>query len=132
MHRGRSVACHLRAHLVFTPEYRRGPFTGQILTRREQITRDVCADFGAELREFNGEAGHVHLLARYPPKTARSRLAGSLKGASARRLRQEFPGHTRKYLQGEHFWSPSYLAASCGGTPLPIIKKYTEQQKRPG
>jgi Rieske 2Fe-2S family protein len=32
----------------------------------------------------------VHLLVRYPPKTALSRLAGSLKGASARRLRQDF------------------------------------------
>jgi putative transposase len=74
----------------------------------------------------------VHLLVRYPPKTALSRLAGSLKGASARRLRQEFPSHTRKYLRDEHFRSPSYLAASCGGAPLPIIKKYTEQQKRPG
>ncbi|MFE4774935.1 transposase [Streptomyces sp. NPDC056713] len=33
----------------------------------------------------------------------------------ARRLRQELPGHIRKYLWGDHFWSPSYSAASCGG-----------------
>jgi len=31
-----------------------------------------------------------------------------------------------------HLWSPSYFAASCGGAPLPIIKEYIEQQKRPG
>jgi putative transposase len=94
--------------------------------------REVCEDFGTELREFNGEADHVHLLVRYPPKTALSRLIGSLKGVSACTLRQEFPGHTRKYLQGEHFWSPPYFAPSCGGPPLSIIKEYTEQQKRPG
>ena len=132
MRRGRTVACSLHAHLIFTPKYRRGPFTGEILARCEEIMREVCADFGAELREFNGEADHVHLLVHYPPKVALSRLVGSLKGVSARRLRQEFPGHIRTYLRGEHFWSPSYFAASCGGAPLAIIKEYIEQQKRPG
>jgi hypothetical protein len=36
--------------------------------------RKVCADFGAELREFNGEADHVHLLIEYPPKICVSTL----------------------------------------------------------
>ncbi|GGV04905.1 hypothetical protein GCM10010502_69660 [Kitasatospora aureofaciens] len=67
----------------------------------------------------------------YPPKIALSRLVGSLKGVSARRLRQEFPTHIRKYLWGAQFWSPSYFAASCGGAPLSIIKEYIENQKRP-
>ncbi|MGX1364915.1 putative transposase [Streptomyces canus] len=124
--RGRSVVYTLHAHLVFTPKYRRGPFTDEILLRCEEVMRDVCTDFGAELREFNGERDHVHLLVHYPPK-----VAISLKGVSARRLRQEFPGHIRKYLWGEHFWSPSYFAASCGGAPLAVIKEYIETQKRP-
>jgi putative transposase len=64
-------------------------------------------------------------------QVALSRLVGSLKGVSARRLRQEYPGHIVKYLWGAHFWSPSYFAASCGGAPLSIIKEYLEQQKRP-
>ncbi len=92
---------------------------------------DVCTDFGAELREFNGERDHVHLLVHYPPKVAISRLVDLLKGVSARRLRQEFPGHIRNYLWGDHFWSPSYFAASCGGAPLAVIKEYIENQKRP-
>ncbi|MBQ0987592.1 IS200/IS605 family transposase [Streptomyces sp. F63] len=130
--RGRTVVCTLHAHLVFTPRYRRGPFTDEILTRCEEIMRAVCADFETELVEFNGERDHVHLLVHYPPKVAISRLVGSLKGVSARRLRQEFPGHIRTYLWGDHFWSPSYLAASCGGAPPAIIKEYIENQKRPG
>ena len=130
--RGRTVVYTLHAHLVFTPKYRRGPFTDEILARCEEIMRAVCADFETELVEFNGERDHVHLLVHYPPKVAISRLVGSLKGVSARRLRQEFPGHIRTYLWGNHFWSPSYLAASCGGAPLEIIKEYIENQKRPG
>jgi len=86
--------------------------------------REVCADFGAELREFNGEDDHVHLLVHYPPKIALSKLVNSLKGVSARRLRQEYRSHIRHYLWGDHFWSPSYFAASCGGAPLAIIAEY--------
>jgi putative transposase len=129
--RGRSVVHSLHAHLAFTPKHRRGPFTGQILARCEEIMRDAGADFGAELREFNGEPDHMSLLVHDPPKIALSRLVGSLKGVSARRLRQEFPAHIRRYMRGEHFWSPSSFAASCGGAPLAIIKEYIEQQNRP-
>ncbi|MGP4090418.1 IS200/IS605 family transposase [Streptomyces sp. KR55] len=131
MRRGRSVVYILHAHLVFTPKCRRGPFTDEILQRCEEIMRDVCADFGAELREFNGESDHVHLLVHYPPKVALSRLVGSLKGVSARLLRQEFNDHIRTYLWHEHFWSPSYFAGSCGDAPLAVIKEYIENQKRP-
>lgn len=30
--------------------------------------QEVCADFEAELKQFNGEDDHVHLLVHYPPK----------------------------------------------------------------
>jgi putative transposase len=129
--RGRSVVCNLHAHLVFTTKYRRGALTDPILTRCQQIMADVCADFGAELREFNGEHDHVHLLVHYPPTAALSRLVNSLKGVSARYLRQEFHGHLSRYLWGGHLWSPSYFAGSCGGAPLAIIREYIDQQQRP-
>lgn len=130
--RGRTVVYTLHAHLVFTPKYRRGVFTDELLRRCEEIMIEVCDSFGAELVEFNGEHDHVHLLVHYPPKVALSTLVNSLKGVSARLLRKEYGAHVRRYLWGGHFWSPSYLAASCGGAPLSIIKEYIENQKRPG
>ena len=66
--RGRTVVYTIHAHLVFTPKYRRGPFTDEILTRCEEVMRAVCADFGTELVQFNGEPDHVHLLVHYPPR----------------------------------------------------------------
>jgi putative transposase len=119
--RGRTVVYTLHAHLVFTPKYRRKVFDDTMLTRCEEIMRKVCEDFGAELREFNGETDHVHLLVHYPPKVSLSRLVGSLKGVSARLLRQEFTGRVNRAIMHRHFWSPSYFAASCGGAPLSII-----------
>ena len=129
--RGRSVVYNLYAHLVFITKYRRGALTDPILTRCEEIMRAVCVDFGAELREFNGETDHVHLLVHYPPAVPISKLVNSLKGVSARYLRQEHSAHLRRYLWGGHLWSPSYFAASCGGAPLAVVKEYIENQKRP-
>jgi putative transposase len=68
--------------------------------------REACADSGAELREFNGDADHVHLLVHYPPKVALSRLIGSLKGVSARRLRQE--PRPMRCLPGPKAWGSSH------------------------
>ncbi|WP_078937821.1 IS200/IS605 family transposase [Streptomyces virginiae] len=129
--RGRNVVHTLHAHLVFVPKYRRGVFTDEILTRCEEIMREVCEKANAELREFNGERDHVHLLIHYPPQVKLSTLVGSLKGVSAHSLRKEYADHIKRYLWGAHFWSPSYFAASAGGAPLSVIKEYIENQKRP-
>src|SRR5258707_11731680 len=107
--RGRSVVHTLHAHLVFTPKYRRGPFTDEILRRCEEVMRAVCADFETELVEFNGERDHVHLLVPYPPKESISKLVGSLKGVSARRLRLGAPPGRRL---GES--TPTTSASTCG------------------
>ncbi|SEB86475.1 IS200/IS605 family transposase [Rhodococcus koreensis] len=129
--RGRSVVSNLHAHLVFVTKYRRGAFTDPMLTRCGQIMAEVCDKFGATLTEFTGETDHVHLLIHYPPTVQLSTLVNSLKGVSARYLRQEFPDHIQKYLWGNHFWSPSYFAASAGGAPLAIVAEYITNQQRP-
>ncbi|MFI7223518.1 IS200/IS605 family transposase [Nonomuraea angiospora] len=129
--RGRHVVCSLHAHLVFVTKYRRGALTDEMLIRCEEVMRGVCADFEVELREFNGEHDHVHLLVHYPPKVALSKLVNSLKGVSARMLRKEYSTHVRTYLWGGHFWSGSYFAGSVGGASLTVLDQYIEQQKRP-
>ena len=116
--------------MVFTPKYRHGPFTRGRPGPLKEIMREVCADFGAELREFTGDADYVHLLVHYPPKVALPRLAGSLKGVSARRLRRNPPATSARTCE-RAFWSPSHFAACCGGAPPSIIKEIIEQQKRP-
>ncbi|MDG4766594.1 IS200/IS605 family transposase [Solwaraspora sp. WMMD406] len=100
-------------------------------TRLEQIMRDVCADFEAELVEFNGGHNH-HLLVNHPPKVAVSRLVNSLKGVSSRRLRQEFPDLARHFYRADKLWSGSYFAGSVAGAPPSAVKRYIEQQNQPG
>lgn len=47
------------AHLVFVTKNRHRVFTEAMLTYCENTMRAVCADLGAELVEFNGEADHL-------------------------------------------------------------------------
>jgi putative transposase len=85
----------------------------------------------AELVEFNGEADHVHLLLRYPPPLPISELLRPLKGASARRMRQDHIGRCNRARMHRHFWTPSNFAVSAGRAPLSIIIQDPENQARP-
>ena len=59
-----------------------------------------------------------------------SSLVNSLKGVSSRMLRQLRPDIRKRYWKGV-LWSPSYLACSCGGDPISVVRQYIEQQKTP-
>jgi putative transposase len=67
------------------------------------VFASVGADVGAELVELDGQDDHVQLLVASPPQVAVARLVNSLKGVSARRLRQRYRVRTHR----EHLWSPS-------------------------
>ena len=127
---GRHCVFNLQVHLVFVTKYRRKVFTQGILDAMRGIFEDVCRDFQAELVEFDGAEDHVHLLVRYPPKMAVSKLVNSLKGISSRHWRRRFPELEKRYWKGR-LWSPSYFAGSCGGAPISLIRQYIEQQKTP-
>jgi putative transposase len=120
----------MHVHLFFVSKYRRKVFTEAALADLRSIFAGVRDDFGAELIEMDGEDDHVHLLVNYPPKIAVSALVNSLKGVSSCRLRQTHPDLIRCYWKGV-LWYPSYVAASCGGAPISIIRHDIEQQHTP-
>jgi len=128
---GRSVVYALNVHLVFVTKYRRKVITDRVREHLGATCRDVCVKMGAELKDFDGEDDHIHLLVAYPPKLSISRLVNSLKLVSARLLRKrDFP-EVRKKLWGDHFWTPSYYAGSCGGASLQTVKRYIQAQRQP-
>jgi putative transposase len=110
--------------------YRRDILDSGMLTCCQDATRKACDDFGASLREFNGETDHVHLLVFYPPRVSVSAPVNSLKGVSARRPRPEYTGPVNRARMNGHLWSPSYFAAPCRGAPPSIIQQHIEQQYR--
>src|SRR5271163_4696640 len=129
--KGRTCVFLMHVHLVFVTKYRRKIFTKEILNDMKNIFMNVCKDFESELAEFDGEGDHVHLLINYPPKVAISKLVNCLKGVSSRLLRKKEYTSIQNSLWGNHLWSPSYFASSCGGAPLEIIRKYIDEQETP-
>ena len=121
----------MHVHLVFVTKYRRDVFTKEILDDLRTIFARVCANFEAELAQFDGEDDHVHLLVNYPPKVAVSALVNSLKGVSSRMIRKNNYPSLRKKLWGGALWSPSYFAGSCGGAPIETVRQYIQQQTTP-
>ena len=81
--------------------------------------------------EFGCEADHLHLMVSIPPSRSVSHFVGKLKGKSSYVLRHEFWPEIKDKSWGEHFWSPSYCAVTCGGAPLEAVKKYVENQEAP-
>ncbi|TAL39753.1 MAG: IS200/IS605 family transposase [Alphaproteobacteria bacterium] len=132
--RGRHSVTSLYAHLVFVAKRRGKVFHGEHLEFLRGVFSGVMEDFEGELVEFNGEADHVHLLVRYPPKHSMSGIVNSLKGVSSRRLKTQFPeiSHFWSVAKSKNaLWSPSYFASSCGGAPIAKLREYIANQDTP-
>jgi len=93
--------------LIFVTKYRPGVLGADMLRSRHD--GKACGDFSAELREFNGEDDHVHLLAAYPTKVSASALINSLKDVPTRRLRAEF--------------TSCEIRTSCTASPGPVVRR---------
>ena len=126
---GRHSLFRMHVHFFIT-KYRRRIFDQDAIGRLRAIFEKVCVDFESRLVEMHGETDPVHLLINYPPKHSVSALVNSLKGVSSRMLRLERPDIQRRYWKGA-LWSPSYFSASCGGTPISILREYIENQNVP-
>ncbi|HGJ5883697.1 IS200/IS605 family transposase [Arsenophonus sp.] len=128
INRSRHAAFILHVHLVFVTKYRRKILSELHYEAFHQYAGEICRDFGAELKESNGESDHVHLLIEYPPTVQFSVLVNSLKAVISRRLRNEFIDLRGAYGKPV-LWSRSYFAGSCGGTSLEVVKQYIQHQR---
>jgi len=118
----------LKIHLVCVTKYRRSVFTAESLAVIETSFQDVAKKMNFQIQEFNGENDHIHVLIEYPPKLSISAIVNALKGVSSRKYGQ---GGFPKPYGKEALWSPSYFAASVGGAPLEVLKRYIQNQEKP-
>ncbi|MDN6275548.1 MULTISPECIES: IS200/IS605 family transposase [Psychrobacter] len=128
IYKNRHSAYNLHVHLVFITKYRKKVLADNHLQYFKEVVAEICKDFGAELKECNGEGDHVHMLIQYPPTVQLSKMVNNLKSVTSRRMRANFIDLRAAYNKPV-LWSRSYFAGSCGGAPLEIIKQYIQNQQ---
>ncbi len=121
----------LSIHLVLVTKYRRKVLNKAMLKRLKDIFTETCQKWDCELKEFNGEDNHCHLLIAINPKAQISSLANNLKTVSSRRIRKEFPDRCAQFYHKPVFWKIGYFVSSTGGTNLETVKRYIQQQDSP-
>ncbi|UQX10592.1 IS200/IS605 family transposase [Candidatus Mycobacterium methanotrophicum] len=121
-----NIAFQCAYHLVWCPKYRRKVIGGRMEQRLKEIIAEVIEEKGAWLVELETMPDHVHLLVEVDPQFGVHKLAKAIKGRSSRVLREEFPWLKSRLPS---LWTNSYFAATVGGAPLSVIKRYVETQK---
>jgi len=112
-------------HLVWCPKYRKNIFEREdVREHAEQLIREICADYGFEIIEFEVAVDHVHMLVSFPPKHSISEVVRTVKSKSARELFRVFPSLKRRLWSGQ-LWEDGYFARSVGDSMTrDVIEKY--------
>jgi putative transposase len=92
--------------------------------------REVCADFEADLKQFNGEQDHVHLSCTTRPKSSSPNWStpsrASAPADSARSTTATSAGTCGADTSG-----PAPTSQDPATAPLTTVKQYIENQQRP-
>ncbi|MGG4397927.1 IS200/IS605 family transposase [Paenibacillus thiaminolyticus] len=76
---------------------------------------------------WNHDLDHVHILFKAHPNTELSNFITAYKIACSRLIKKHYP-QVKRMLCKEYFWSRSFCLLTIGGSPIEVIKKYTESQ----
>ena len=118
----------LKAHVVWITKYRYAVLQGPIALRLRELIRRICAENDTDIISGVVAPKHVHLLISYPPNISLSKLVQFMKGASSRKLQQEFPALGKRYW-GQHLWARGFFAVSTGNVTTETIEYYIKTHK---
>lgn len=113
----------LKYHIVWVTKYRYRILGGGIGVRTRDIIRQICNQLDVQIVQGHVSNDHVHLLVSVPPTLSVSQLVQRLKGASSRKLLQEYTELSKRYW-GRHLWARGYFAVSTGNVTDEIIRQY--------
>lgn len=113
-------------HFVFCPRYRRKIFLYPNVERRfKEIVKEICAEISIEIIAMECDKDHVHLFLNCLPTLSPSIIMQKIKGATSKRLREEFT----ELEKMPSLWTRSYFVSTAGNVSSKTIKGYVEEQK---
>ena len=121
----------LTYHMIFVVKYRRPVLDDEICAFLKEKLSAILENNNGSLIEFNGDKDHIHVLFEISPDVNLAHWIRGVKGALARKVRDEFPEKLKPFLWGDAFWTESYFLATSGGVALDVLQKYVEDQGKP-
>ena len=113
-------------HFVWIPKYRRDVLVGDVAEYTRVVLNDILRELECEPLALEVMPDYVHVFALCPPRHSPAYIVNYLKGKSARRILQRFPGLKTGAVRGK-LWSRSYFVATVGNVTADIVKKYVEE-----
>jgi putative transposase len=95
----------------------------------DETIRMLCEWKKMGTLELNVQKDHVHVVLEIAPKVSVSEAMGMLKGKSAIKIFQHFPGMKKKPYWGNHFWARGYCVSTVG-IDEKTIRKYVAYQEK--
>jgi putative transposase len=126
--KGSHTTYDIQYHFVWATKYRYKVLKGEIAQRVREIIRQGCMSREITILKGHVSADHIHLLVSCPPALSPAKVAQYLKGASSRKLQDEFP-HLKKRYWGQHLWGRGYFCATVGAVTEEQIKDYIEKHQ---
>ncbi len=117
----------LRYHFVFIPKYRKRVLTGEIARKIEGMIRFACQIHEWQVYDLAICHDHVHLFVQTWPKDSPSFIMNTIKGGTAKKIRELFPELEEIYW-GASFWADGYLAKSVGDYNAKVVSQYIKNQ----
>jgi len=79
-------------HLVLVIKFRRKVIDDAISDRLKEIFEYIAPDYNIDVKEWNHDIDHVHILFKAHPNSELSKFINAYKSASSRLIKKEFPG----------------------------------------
>ena len=116
-------------HFVFCPRYRRKIFDiPKVEDRFKELVVEVCKEIDINVIAIECHHDHTHMFLNCLPKYSPSQIMAKVKGATSKRMREEFP-FLKKQVS---LWTRSYFVSTAGNVSSETIKRYVEEQKKRG
>ena len=127
--KGPHTTYDIQYHLVWVTKYRYKVLRAEIAERTREIIRQICMSRDIHILQGHVSVDHIHLLVSCPPELSPAKVAQYLKGASSRKLQDEFP-HLKKRYWGQHVWARGYFCASVGVVSQAQIQEYIDKHSQ--
>lgn len=102
---------------------------GDVGHAAKDLMTQVAAEKGVNLIECESIVDHVHLLVEVADRNELSRAMNVLKGATSRRLFEQFPD-LRLDAGIHNFWQHRYAARQVGAGAKGVIRRYIRTQEQ--